>query len=144
MNIAEKVSYLRGLCDGLGLDENNKQDKILRSIVDVLDEVAFAVGEVNDSLEELSDQIDAVDEDLANLEEEVYDGEDDDDYHFSSADDEDFYEVECPSCGDTIYLDEEMIEDGSIDCPNCGTELEFDFSDEESISAEQPEEKPEE
>ncbi len=146
MNIAEKVSYLRGLCDGLGLDENNKQDKILKSIVDVLDEVAFAVGELDDSLEELSDQIDAVDEDLANLEEEVYEDDDDDDYHFSSADDddEDFYEVECPACGDTIYLDEEMIEDGSIDCPNCGTELEFDFSEEESSADEKQEEKHEE
>ena len=37
------------------------------------------------------------------------------------------YEVECPSCGDVICLDEDMLEEGEIACPNCGEMLEFDL-----------------
>ena len=31
----------------------------------------------------------------------------------------------------SIYLDEEMVEEGEIDCPGCGEHLEFDVADEE-------------
>ena len=44
-------------------------------------------------------------------------------------DDEELYECVCPTCGDTICLGENIIEEGSIDCPNCGELLEFDFSE---------------
>ena len=42
----------------------------------------------------------------------------------------------CPSCGDTIELNDAMLEEGSIVCPGCGETLEFDFDDDE----EEPEE----
>ena len=48
---------------------------------------------------------------------------------FSGEDGEDFFQVECPNCGETICVDDGILEDGSIDCPNCGTLLEFDFDD---------------
>ena len=50
--------------------------------------------------------------------------DDDDDYEFD--DDSELYEVECPNCGDTILLDESIIEEGTMNCPNCDTLLEFD------------------
>lgn len=130
MTITEKVSYIKGLADGLELDENSKQDKLLKAIIDVLDDIAMSVSDLEDGYDELCEQVDAVDEDLSDLEEDFYGddececgghGEDDED-------DEDFYEVECPACHDVIYLDEDMIDEGGIECPNCGTELEFDFS----------------
>ncbi|MFQ6828686.1 MAG: hypothetical protein ACLRSY_02940 [Acutalibacter sp.] len=37
----------------------------------------------------------------------------------------------CPSCGDTIQLNDEMLKSGSIVCPGCGETLEFDFDDDE-------------
>ena len=37
------------------------------------------------------------------------------------------YEVECPSCGETVYFDGAAIEDGSAECPNCGAKLDFDL-----------------
>ena len=52
--------------------------------------------------------------------------EDDDD---CCCGDDDCYEIECPNCGETICVDDGILEDGSIDCPNCGTLLEFDFDD---------------
>ena len=53
--------------------------------------------------------------------------------------DGDLYEIVCPSCGDSIYLDEGMVDEGEMDCPNCGEHLEFDFDDEEEESEEDDE-----
>ncbi len=137
MTITEKVSYIKGLADGLELDENNKQDKLLKAIIDVLEDMATSVADLEDGYDELCEQVDAVDEDLSDLEEDYY-GEDECDCCDHEDDDEDgeFYEVECPACHDVIYLDEDMISEGGIACPNCGTELEFDFeSDGEDTAA---------
>ena len=62
----------------------------------------------------------------AGLDEDDYDYEDDDE----ELDDEELYEVTCPSCGDTICVTEDMLDEGSVNCPNCGELLEFDFDDE--------------
>ena len=50
------------------------------------------------------------------------------------------FEVTCPSCGDTIELNDAMLEEGSIVCPGCGETLEFDFDDDEEESEDTPEE----
>lgn len=128
MLVTEKVAYLKGLVEGLGIDTSTKEGKVLSSIMDVLDDLALSVVDLEDGMSEVCDQIDAVDEDLANLEEDFY-GEDECDCgcEDDEDDDEDYYEVICPKCGDTIYLDEDMIAEGSIDCPNCGENLEFDL-----------------
>lgn len=133
MTITEKVSYIKGLADGLELDESSKQDKLLKAIIDVLDDVAMSVADLEDGYDELCEQIDAVDEDLSDLEEDYY-GDDECGCHDHDDEDE-YYEVECPACHDVICLDEGMIEEGGIQCPNCGTELEFDFADEDEDEA---------
>lgn len=124
MTITEKVAYLRGLSEGLGMDDSSKEGKIIKAIIDTLDDIAFSVSDLEDGFGELCDQIDLIDEDLETLEDEYYselDDEDEEDF------DGDLYEVECPACGDTICIDEEVLEDGEIECPNCGELLEFDF-----------------
>ncbi len=126
MTILEKVSYIKGLMDGLNLDDSN-ENKVLKAIVDVLEDIAADVEDIEEDTAELSERIDAVDEDLAAVEDLVYDDEDYDDEE-DYDDDDDIFEVTCPNCNDIIYLDSEMLENEGIDCPNCGTELEFDFS----------------
>ena len=37
-----------------------------------------------------------------------------------------FYEVTCPACGNTITIDEDVLDLGAIECPNCGETLEFE------------------
>ena len=84
----------------------------------------MSVSDLEEGLDVVSDQVDEIDEDLSDLESYVY--EDDDD---CCCGDDDCYEIECPNCGETICVDDGILEDGSIDCPNCGTLLEFDFDD---------------
>ena len=118
MTISEKVAYIKGLAENAGFDENESKDKVVKAIIDVLEDIAGAVGEINE-------QLDAVDEDLAALEDDYYEEYDEDE---DDDEDDDFcYEVECPTCHDVIYLDDEMIDEGGIKCPNCGEELEFDL-----------------
>jgi len=128
MTISEKVSYIKGLADGLVLDDN-KEGKVLKSIIDVLDDISISIAEIEDGCAEICEQLDAVDEDLSTLEDDFYEEDEcccDDD---ECCCEDDCYEIECPTCNDVIYLDEDMIDEGGIKCPNCGTNLEFDFDD---------------
>lgn len=125
MDILEKVAYIKGLAEGLELDTSTKEGKILNAIIDLLDDMATEIYDIEEGCSALVDQIDAVDEDLSSVEELLYG---DDDCDCDCCDDEDeLYEIECPSCHDIIYLDEEMLEEDGIDCPNCKTKLEFEF-----------------
>ena len=123
MTITEKVSYIRGLAEGLELDENRKEVKLIESIIDLLDDMALTISDLEEGFNNVNDQLDAVDEDLYNLEEDIY--------NFDNKDlnDELFCEVTCPKCNETICLSENMVLKGKIDCPNCGEDLELDFDD---------------
>ena len=109
MDICEKVAYIKGLAEGLSLDENTKEGKILAAVIDVLSDITDEICEIEDGCDELMEQLDAVDEDLSNVEDIIY-GDDDcdccDDDCDCCDDDEELYEIECPACHDTVYLDE--------------------------------------
>ncbi|HHV32268.1 CD1247 N-terminal domain-containing protein [Caproiciproducens sp. LBM24188] len=128
MTNTEKVAYIRGLAEGLELDTDKKEVKVLNAIIDLLDDLALSVSDLEDNLNDLEDQVDEVDADLGSLEEDYY-GEDDDEDEDEDEDDSDYYEVTCPNCHETICLSEDIIEDGQMDCPNCGETLEFDFDE---------------
>ena len=128
MGINEKAAYLKGLADGLKLDADKDANKLLLAVVDAFGEMAELVDEIDMDLSDFSDQLDAVDEDLSYLEDVVYeeweDGCCDDDCCCGG---EELYEVVCPSCGETITVDDGILEDGGCECPACGESLEFDF-----------------
>ena len=121
MTVTEKVAYLKGLVEGMDFDKDDKETKVLNAVLDVLEDLALTVSDLDDEMELVTEQLDAVDEDLADLEEVFYDEAED-----CCCDDDDMYEVVCPNCGETVYFDEEIILDGEAECPSCGELLEFD------------------
>lgn len=123
-SISEKIAYLKGLAEGMEL-EDTKEGKLIRLMMDILDDMAEELYDTEDVCDEIGEQLDAVDEDLSNLEDEFYG---DDECDCDCCDDE-CYEVECPNCHEILYLDDEMLEDGKMECPSCGADLEFDFDD---------------
>lgn len=127
MYINERVSYIQGLADGLGIDDATKEGKVIRAILDLLEDMCDEITAIDEACAELGEQVDAVDEDLSAIEDDFY-GDDylDEDDEYEEIDGE-VYEVECPECHDIIYLDESMLEDEEMRCPNCGTLLEFEF-----------------
>lgn len=144
MTVVEKVAYLRGLADGLNLNEDKSETKMFKAIMDVLDDIALSVSDLEDDVAIISEQVDAVDEDLDSLETIVYDeldecyDDEDDDYDIDDLEcdcSDDYYEVECPSCHEVVCVDEGVLEEGSIECPSCGEFLEFqiEFDDDDDF-----------
>ena len=125
--VSEKVAYLKGLLEGLKLDENSDSAKVFRAIVDVLDEVALEIEDLTDEVREIGDGLDVVSDDLGDVEDVVFEDEDEDDE--DEDDDEPVYATTCPECEEEILFDESYLEDGAITCPNCGAKLEFDAED---------------
>lgn len=134
MTITERVAYLKGLMDGLELD--GKEAKLLKAMMEVLDEMAEEMADLEDRINEIGDQVDEIDEDLSDVEDMVFDEDDEDEVCFGCEDDEDeddcfdddddFYEVTCDSCGETSYITGEIVDRGEMECPNCGEMIEFD------------------
>ena len=162
MKLTEKMSYLQGLLDGLDIDGTIKEGKALLQMSEVMSELVLYVEDLQSQVDELTELCDILDEDLGQVEDDFYDDDctgdcdncdeedwrddgedddDDDDFDFDDDDDDELYEITCPTCGDTILLDEGMIDEGSINCPNCNELLEFDYDD---LTIEDFEEKNEE
>ncbi|MEE0914212.1 MAG: hypothetical protein U0L76_06455 [Ruminococcus sp.] len=131
MNLTEKIAYIKGLAEGLNLDESKPEVKVINAIVDLLDDMAYSVADMEELYDELSAQVDEIDQDLADVESDVYDDEDCDCCDCCDDEDEEdpFYEVTCGACGQTLNISEDVLLEGEIECPNCGELLEFDFSD---------------
>ena len=150
MTISEKAAYLKGLMDGLNLDTEKAEGKLISAIVELMGDVTKKLSDVEDTTIAISDELDEIEEDLDAIEDYILDEEDEDyedDYEddFDDYEDEDeydeegfdfgdedttIYEVKC-SCGNVINFDEETLEEGSIICDNCGETLEFTFEDDE-------------
>ena len=135
MEITEKVAYLKGLAEGMELDTEKKEGKLLSAIIDVLEDIALELEDIHDETSELADGLDAVSDDLEDVEDVVFGEEDEDEddedseyYEDDQDEDEDCYATTCPTCEETIYFDESVLEDGQVICPNCGEKLEFDTS----------------
>ena len=133
MEITEKVAYLKGLMEGMKIDTETNEGKILSAMVDILEDIGLELEDLWNAHGELEDGLDVVSDDLEDIEDIVYDEDDeesfDDEYYEDDAEeDEDCYATTCPTCEETIYFDESVLEDGEVICPNCGEKLEFDMS----------------
>lgn len=117
MTSSEKVAYIKGLMEGLSLDEASKETKVLKAIVDVLEDLALSVADLEDEVAVIDDDCSELYDRLEDLE--CFDDEEDDDWY----DDDDDYELICPECGERIVVDGELLLCGEAVCPLCGTEI---------------------
>ena len=148
MTISEKSAYLKGLMDGLNLDTEKAEGKLIAALVELMGDVTKKLTDVENTTIAISDELDEIEEDLDAIEDYILD-EEDEDYEdeddYDDYDDEDeyddegfdfgdedstIYEVKC-ACGNIINFDEETLEEGSIICDECGETLEFTFDDED-------------
>jgi DNA-directed RNA polymerase subunit RPC12/RpoP len=131
MTITEKSAYIKGLAEGLALDESKPESKVILKLLDLVNDIALSVSDIEAEVEDIENRVDEIDEDLGEVEDIIYDDDDDDDCDCDCdcSDSDDMFVVKCPSCGEKVYLDESLLLDGEIDCPGCGEKLEFDFDD---------------
>ncbi len=132
MTISEKVAYLKGLADGLAIDtEKSKEGKLINEIIGILEEVGYSIEDLEDSAAALGEEIDAISDDLSDVEEVVFDDEQDED--------DDFFTVECPTCGKELIIDEDTLAEGVVQCPGCADTFALDLSDVEDEEEESEE-----
>ena len=113
--LSEKVAYLKGLAEGMKLDDTKNEGKMLLKIIDVLDEIAATVEELDEEVLDNTERIEEVEDCLDDVCEDLYDdecdgctgcdGDEDEDFD-EEEEDMEFYEVECPSCKEKVYFDE--------------------------------------
>lgn len=141
MTASEKVAYLKGLAEGLGINDNTSEGKLMLAMIDVLSSLADDVEDLEANAADMAESIDELSEDIAYVEDLAISGTEDE-YDFddidgdfecdgecagcSGCDGEQEYEVTCPKCGEVITVYESDLEFGSILCPSCDSELEFD------------------
>lgn len=115
-DLHKKVAYLQGLMAGLGNTSTN-EGKILSEMLTILDKFADNLKELQESQAELESYVETIDEDLMDLEDEVY--------YMDTADEldeDDLVEVQCPECNDIVYFDADLLDDDDIievTCPHC-------------------------
>ena len=121
--MGEKVAYLKGLAEGMRLDAESDQGKLLLAMIDAMEAFASGQEETCAQLDELQQYVEEIDSDVSDLEEALF-----------SEDDEDgdgMIEYECPHCGTVVFFDEEAfdMEEKHL-CPNCHRSI---FEDEDSF-----------
>jgi phage FluMu protein Com len=126
--LKERIAYLKGLSEGLSLDKESKEGKLFNALIEVLEESTIAIDEIANNQIELEKYIEAVDEDLGEIEDDIY-GEDEDDDEYDDncecCDDDcdcNYIELECPKCHDIIRYESSILEDDDVlevTCPNC-------------------------
>ena len=136
MTISEKVAYIQGLFDGLKLDtEKSGEARILSEVLDVLREVGQQLDGMDAAMDQFDEELDALEDTVSELEDAVFEDEDEDgDGGFDGDEEEDFFEIPCPTCGEDLLVDDEALAAGVVDCPVCGGKFALSFEDEEDGS----------
>lgn len=140
MTVSEKVAYLKGLAEGLGLDKETKEGKLISVIIDTLEDMALEIEELDEYAQDIGEEIDALSDDLEDVKEAIFGSDEDDEDKEDDGEGDDkcccddgecAYEVTCPSCGEDIVVEESDLEKGAIACPKCNDKLEFEFDEDD-------------
>ena len=129
MSIIEKAAYIKGLADGLGLNKDTAEGKLIAELISIVGELSVEVQRLNDYIEEIDECLGDVEDYLAD---ECEDDCDCCDCDCDCCDDDcdccdEYYEAECPACGETFRLDlDDEDLDAPIVCPHCNAQLKFD------------------
>ena len=145
MTLNEKVAYIKGLSDGLELDTTKPEGKLIKALIDLCTDMAEEIEGLQCDVEDLHDYCEELDEDLGDVEEVLVDEDEDDEWDDEEdewddeecdgdcdccemcgdceyCDDEDYFEIVCPSCGETVCFDDSVNAEELL-CPACGSAL---------------------
>lgn len=120
-DLTKEAAYIKGLFDGMKLDADKAETKILKSIIGFLEKSAEKIDLIDQEQGYLSDQYDDLEYVVNALADEMLD---------DVPEDEGDYQVKCESCGADIMFSENEIDDllsGRFTCPECGEIIEIDL-----------------
>lgn len=127
MTISEKVAYLKGLAEGLAIDtEKSKEGKLISVMIGILEEIGMSIEDLEENAVALGEEIDALSDDLSDVEEVLFEDEEDE---CGCGCEDDFFETDCPNCGESLVIDAGVLESGAVQCPSCKEKFAIDLSD---------------
>ncbi|MBL0387009.1 hypothetical protein JJB07_10140 [Tumebacillus sp. ITR2] len=139
--VKERLAYLRGLAEGLNVGQNSPEGRVLVEMMEVLQVMSRSLDNLEMTQSHLTEYIEAVDDDLTDLENEFYDEYDEDldalllddgdeydedldldDYDESEDSAIEYIEMNCPNCGENVFVDEDVLDSDEVVevlCPEC-------------------------
>ncbi len=136
-NLSDRVSYLKGLAEGLKLDTEKNEGKLIEKILEVLNDITEELESLREDHDDLSEYVEAIDNDLSDLEDVVledgdFDDDDEDDEDEDEDEDDGLVEYTCPHCGEEMTFEADSFDfDEDYHCPNCHKPLFPETPDEE-------------
>lgn len=127
--LSERISYLKGLSEGVNMSDASLQGKILAGIIDVLQEMSDTINDIRYDMEDFKEYVESIDDDLYELEESFFEDEEENR--------REWIRIECPNCGEDLYYEADMLEeDDEIEliCPHCNELIYVNEDAFESIS----------
>jgi len=123
--VLRKLNYI--------LTKRQRWQAVLVLCMTMLAAVLARLDGVDTILDSFDEELDALGDSVADLEDAVFDDEDEQDADFGDGDgeEEDFFEIPCPTCGEDLLVDDEALAAGVVDCPACGGKFALSFEDEE-------------
>ena len=123
-NLTDRVSYLKGLAEGLKLDTEKNEGKLIEKMLELLADLAAEVESLRNDHEDLNEYVESIDSDLSDLEDVLYDEDEDGEENDGEEDDEDeddsLVEYTCPHCGEEMTFEVDSFDfDEDYLCPNC-------------------------
>ena len=67
MTLSEKSAYLKGLMDGLNLNQETAEGKMIAGIVDLLQEMTTSISDLEENAIAVSDELDEIEDDEETL-----------------------------------------------------------------------------
>ena len=121
MDLTEKIAYIKGLADGLSLDADKPEVKVLNAIIDLLDDITYEVQDMEELYDDLSAQVTcgACGKKINVSEDVLLEGE-----------------ITCPNCGEVLEFDFSDLFDEEDDdvcdgeCDSCDVKEDCEGKDE--------------
>ena len=123
--LTNRASYLKGLADGLNLDTEKAEGKLINELINLVCDMSDELEALDDEQAFVADKIDEIEDVIEIMGDEIYADDCD-------CDDEDLYTIVCDKCGAEIDFTDEDIDDivtGDFVCPDCGEVIELDFDE---------------
>ena len=134
-NLTDRVSYLKGLSEGLKLDTEKNEGKLIEKMLELLSDLAEEVDSLRRDHEDLNEYVESIDSDLSDLEDVLYDEDEDgqdEDENEDEEEDDSLVEYTCPHCGEEMTFEVDSFDfDEDYLCPNCHQPLFPEAPDEE-------------
>lgn len=126
MKLGEKSAYLQGLAQGLNLDQTKPEGKVIGELLTFVSDMSNAIEALEQECSRFQDYIEEIDADLGDVEELLFDEDEEDDFDEDcdcdsccGCNDTEQRMLMCANCGETICYDE-TLDPESLICPACG------------------------